>query len=393
MNTMKKKIAFCLDTMTLGGVEKELITVLKKIHDQYDITLLVLHLQDTEMLEDIPKDVRIRIVGIDKNYYCGGVVHLAAQRLKRGKLIEAASLVVKRCLKIGMTPSNTNLEGIPPFEDSFDVAICYHIHSALLLRYVAEKVTASRKVAWIHNDFYTSGYPIRRLRKYVTSYDEFVAVSRKVEREFRALCPWYEGGISTAYNYMDADEIRERSLSPVEDEIFLQETKPKLLTVGRFSEQKGIDLAIRAAALLKAEGIPFHWFLIGYGEQEELYRSLIAKLDVGDCFTILGKKKNPYPYIRACDIQVQPSRHEAYPLVVLEAKILRKPIVCTDFDGADEQLVNGKNGVILPLNDIPAIANGLASLIRSPETRAALTAELEKWSPEDDLKEIVKHLQ
>ena len=386
-----KKIVFCLETMTLGGVEKELITVLKKIHTQYNITLLVLYLQDTEILEEIPDNVNIRILGIDKDYFCAGVVTLFKQRLKRGRFWEAFSLVVKRGLKIGMAPSNTNFDDIPAYESPCDVAICYHIHSPTALRYVTEKIDAPKKIAWIHNDFYVSGYPIQRLKKFVVSYDEFVAVSRKVEREFRTLCPWYEGEISTAYNYMDVDEILERSLAPIEEDAFLHESKPKFLTVGRFSEQKGIDYAIKATTLLKAKNIPFHWFLIGYGKQEELYRNLIEEYHVADCFTILGKKTNPYPYIKNCDIYVQPSRHEAYPLVIIEAKILKRPIVCTNFDGADEQIQSGKNGVIVPLNDVEALVDGLSTLILSPETRAGFTAELDRWHQEDNLKEIVKH--
>lgn len=388
---MKKRIAFCLEVMALGGVEKELITVLKKIHDQYEITLLLMYVKDLDILEEIPRDVAIRVLDIDKDYYCNGILALSKQRIRRGKFGEAVSLLAKRCLKIGMATANTNLDGIPSVENEFDLVVCYHIHSALVLKYVAEKVNAPRKIAWIHNDFYTSGYPIQRLRKYVTAYDEVIAVSRKVEMEFRDLCPWYQGKISTAYNYLDDAEIFERSEEPIEDDVYLQEKKVKLLTVGRFTEQKGIDYAIEAAALLKKEDVEFHWFLIGYGEQESLYRQLIDKYDIADCFTILGKRKNPYPYIKNCDVQVQPSRHEAYPLVLMEAKILKRPIVCTDFDGADEQIENGVNGIIVPLNQPRLLAEALSSLIQSPDTRKFLTKNLEKWTAGDDLKEIVKH--
>ncbi len=379
--------------MTLGGVEKELITVLKKIHDQYEITLLLLHQTDAEILEEIPNDVQIRVVGIDPDYYCSGVVNLSKQRMKRGKIFEAATLVIKRCLRIGMTTANTNMNDLPVIDDTFDSAICYHIHSPITLKYVIEKVTARKKIGWIHNDFYTSGYPIQRLKKYVMAYDEFVAVSRKVELEFRASCPWYHGGISTAYNYLDAAEVIERSHAPIEDDVFLHETAVKLLTIGRFSEQKGIDLAIETASLLKGMNVKFHWFLIGYGPLEDTYRQLIAKYDVGDRFTILGKKKNPYPYIRNCDIQVQPSRHEAYPLVLMEAKILRKAIVCTDFNGADEQIESGVNGVIVPLGDTKALSEELSKLILSSDARELFSKNLENWHPEDALKEIVKHLE
>ncbi len=386
-----KKLIFCLQRMTMGGVEKELITVLKKIHADYRITLLLLYQEEPEMLAEIPDDVTVTILDIDKGYYCSGAAQMVRRRLKKGKLFEAASLVVKQALRIGMVGANLNLDGIPSPEDSYDAAICYHIHSPIVLRYVAEKIQADKKVAWIHNDFFTTGYPIHRLRKYVEQYDEFVAVSKKVENEFRECCPWYQGGISTAYNYMDADEILALSEEPIEDAVFTDETDVRLLTVGRFAEQKGIDLAIEACAMLKKKGLAFHWFLIGYGEQENEYRRMIDRYDVADRFTILGKRTNPYSYMKQCDICVQPSRHEAYPLVILEAKILRKPIVCTDFDGADEQIENGKNGIIVPLNDVDALCEHIAALILSGEKRQQLSAALAQWQAGDDLREIVKH--
>jgi glycosyltransferase involved in cell wall biosynthesis len=75
----------------------------------------------------------------------------------------------------------------------------------------------------------------------------------------------------------------------------------------------------------------------------------------------------------------------------MEAKILKRPIVCANFDGADEQIENGVTGAIVPLNDPKAIAEELSRLIRFPEIRDGFVQELEKWSPEDDLKEIVRH--
>lgn len=77
----------------------------------------------------------------------------------------------------------------------------------------------------------------------------------------------------------------------------------------------------------------------------------------------------------------------------MEAKIFAKPIVSTDFDGADEQIDNGKNGIIVPLNDVSVLAEAISQLIRFPEKREALSSELEKWSPEDNLREIVKHFE
>ncbi|MBR5616931.1 MAG: glycosyltransferase [Oscillospiraceae bacterium] len=386
-----KKIAFCLQTMVLGGVEKELITVLNQIQGDYDVTVLLLYAEDMEILKEIPAGVKTRILGIDKGYYCGSAADLVKQRIKKGKCFEAVTIGVKRVLGIGMSHANTNIAEIPTMDEHFDTAICYHIHSPLMLKYVANSIQANKKVAWIHSDFYSSGYPIQKLKKYVNQYDEFIAVSKKVEKEFRELCPWYQSNICTAYNYLDAEMILKLAKEPSQEYVFSQEDRVKLLTVGRFSNEKGIDLAIKTAAMLKKEKLQFHWFLIGYGELENFYRELITEYDVADCFTILGRKSNPYPYIKNCDVYVQPSRHEAFGLVITEAKILGKTIVCSDFDGADEQIDHGVNGIIVPVNDVDALTQELSQLIRSPEKREALSRELDGWSQEDTLREIVKH--
>ena len=388
-----KKIIFCLQTMVLGGVEKELITVLKLIHNQFDITLLLLYQHEEELLQDIPNNVRIVNCKIDSSYYYASTSDLIKRRIRSGKILEASLIAFKKCFKIGTSGSNINIDAIPTIDEYFDVAICYHIHSPLMFRYTAQKINASKKIAWIHNDFYASGYPIQRLKKIINEYDEFVAVSKKVEKEFRELCSWYSKPISTAYNYLDAQEIRSLSNAKISDNRFLCEKETKILTIGRFSEQKGIDIAIKTAALLKSESLNFNWFLIGYGELEDSFRKLIKEYDVEDCFTILGKKNNPYPYIKNADICVQPSRHEAYPLVLMEAKILKKPIVCTDFDGADEQIISGHNGIIVPLNDTYALCKEISKLVRNPEARDSLSKELENWESEDDLREIIKHLE
>lgn len=386
-----KKLLFCLQTMNMGGVEKELITVLKKIYDDYDITLLLLYQEDRKILADIPEQVNQVCLNIDKRYYVGSSWDLMKKRIRKGRMFEAVGIACKRALKIGMTGSNISFVDIPAYDDSFDTAICYHIHSPLLLKYVVEKVDAKKKIAWIHNDFFTSGYPVQQLRKLVVAYDEFVAVSRKVENEFRTLCPWYQGKISTAYNYMDADEILTLSQITVDDSAYFHKKCAKILTIGRFTDQKGIDYAIEATAMLKKDDIDFHWFLIGYGELENKYHQLIEKYGVADRFTILGKKTNPYPYLKDCDIYVQPSRHEAYPLTIMEAKILKRPILCTNFDGADEQIENGVNGIIVPVNDVDALFKEVKKMVLSEETRIKLAENLQNWNITDELEKIVSH--
>ena len=78
---------------------------------------------------------------------------------------------------------------------------------------------------------------------------------------------------------------------------------------------------------------------------------------------ILGKKSNPYPYIKACDIYVQPSRYEGNSVTVREAQILCKPVVVTDYSTVRNQVRNGEDGVIVPM-DNSECALCIAGLVR-----------------------------
>ena len=81
---------------------------------------------------------------------------------------------------------------------------------------------------------------------------------------------------------------------------------------------------------------------------------------------ILGKKANPYPYIKACDIYVQPSRYEGKSVTVREAQMLYRPVVVTNYPTASSQIKNGDDGVIVPL-DNEGCAKGLAEFILDTE--------------------------
>ena len=215
-----------------------------------------------------------------------------------------------------------------------------------------------------------------RLKKYLAAFHEIIAVSESVKDEFVQLCPEYMNRVYLAHNIVDQAEIIEKSCEVINDPLFLCANVPRLLTVGRFTHQKGFDFAIETAAILKQKGIDFCWFFIGTGEKELEYRRQIDEYDLSDCVIILGRKDNPYPYMKKCDIYVQPSRHEAYAMTILEAKTLHKPIVCNRFAGAEEQVIHGVTGYIVSVGDIDDLAKTISCLLAKPELRNNLVEAL-----------------
>lgn len=389
-----KKVIFCLQTMVRGGVEKELITVLKHLdQSSYDVTVLVLYTDDKAILKEIPSWVKIKSLEIDRDYYCGPTPAIITRRIRSGHLLEAVSLSLKYLFRIGTTASNQSIRDIPELQEGYDTAVCYHIHSPLMLKYTAEKIRAKRKVGWIHNDFRNSHFPINRLTEILKAYDQFAAVSEDVADEFRELCPCFSDKVAVVHNIADQEEIRRKAkLIPSSAPFFLEE-RTRILTVGRFTEQKGFDLAVESARILKEKGCSFCWYFIGWGEEENVLRKMIKAEKLNDCVIILGRKDNPYPYMDQCDLYVQPSRHEAYAMTILEAEALAKPIICTDFAGAEEQIRNGVTGYIVPVGDTIILSERISFLISSPAERTRLSDNLKKKPEENDLAKIIKVIE
>jgi glycosyltransferase involved in cell wall biosynthesis len=167
-----------------------------------------------------------------------------------------------------------------------------------------------------------------------------------------------------------------------------------LLSVGRFSYAKGIDQAVLACHALIDKGYNVRWYAIGYGLDELMIRRLIAEHRLEDRFIILGKKGNPYPYLRACDVFVQPSRYEGKAVTVREAQILGKPVLITRFPTAGSQVEEGTDGHICELG-VNGIVEGVRRLIDDTTYRDKLagTAAARDYSNSQEVEKIYRFIE
>ena len=165
----------------------------------------------------------------------------------------------------------------------------------------------------------------------------------------------------------------------------------RLLSVGRFSEAKNFDNVPDICRQLLEKGVDVKWFIIGFGIEERLIRKKIEEAEMQDHVIILGKRSNPYPYIKACDIYVQPSRYEGKSVTVREAQMLCKPVVVTDYPTAKSQIIDGVDGVIVPL-DNEGCARGLARVILDKNLQERLISYLKThdYGNESEVEKIYK---
>ena len=238
-------------------------------------------------------------------------------------------------------------------------------------------------------------------------YDAICGVSEQVTTAFDTEFPELSHLTGTVENILPQNLIERQSNNPQGE---MQKEKPfKLLSVGRFSEQKNFDnvpwdipalwkTAAEQSLLpvlayenkrwrlfddadicrrLVADGLDVTWYLIGYGGDEPLIRQKIDEAGMQARVIILGKKDNPYPYMRACDLYVQPSRYEGKAVTVREAQLLGKPVVITDYATSGSQLEDGVDGVIVPM-DNAGCAAGIAALLRDPARMQRLSENCKK---------------
>ena len=374
------RIAFFVQHLLCGGVEKTLLTLTQRLaNDGHQVMIYVIR-RSGGFISSVPKGVTLAEIPLPNDIRrflpVGGTKMAVRDDLSHHHYWMAIRhLIAHKFGKSGFAELNVDFSRIPNLSEEYDIAVNYHLHSPFLVRYLSEKVTAKRKYSWIHNDFSTTGYDIAALRQYLSCCDGFFGVAERIVDEFRQRLPEFAAITHVAHNLIPADDILRQAEEFVPTEFEPNSDRLNILTVGRIEEQKGYDIAIEVCRRMMEEHLNFRWFVIGDGSLRQRYESLVKKLNLKGYFVFLGTRLNPYPYFKHCDLYVQTSRHEGYVTTVTEAKLFARPIVCTDVSGAREQLTDGVNGEIAKI-DADDIYNRVSSIIKDKSLRDKYSAAL-----------------
>lgn len=251
-----------------------------------------------------------------------------------------------------------------------------------------DKVCAKKRLAWIHTDYSTVDVDTERELPVWGAYDFIASISDQVTNSFVKRFPDLKSKIVPIENIMPSGYIKSRSGEFDASSEFIGGVN--LLSIGRYCNQKNFDNVPDIVRRMIADGLAgVKWYIIGYGGSEALIRKKIAEAGMQDHVILLGKKDNPYPYIKACDVYVQPSRYEGKSITVREAQLLCKPVAVTNYPTASSQINDGVDGVIVPL-DNEGCALGLANFILDKPSQKRLIANLKAFdlSNEDEVYKI-----
>lgn len=381
---MKKRIFIAIHYLEIGGAEISLIGLLNAIDtEQYNVDLF-LYSHRGELLKQVPDTVHLlpEIKKYDviekpiKEAIQKGFPDIALARL--WAKYQFARYAKKNHLKEGSAILQYVFDAVTPLLPNINPNTEYDLAISFLTPHniVLNKVKAKKKLAWIHTDYTKISVNVEKEIKVWSQFDHIVSISEDVTRSFLTVFPTLAGKIIKIANILSPRTVREKALVSNLG-VPIQIRGINLLSVGRFSLQKNFDNVPDICRRILQEGCEVYWYIVGYGGDEQLIKEKIKEAGMEEHVILLGKQENPYPFIKECDIYIQPSRFEGNAVTVREAQILYKPVIVTNYPTAHSQIKQGVDGIIVP-QDNAGCAHEIAQFIKNKELQQKIVGYLKE---------------
>ena len=386
-----KRILIIMFSLSNGGAERSLLNLLSIMDEKrYQVDLMLMR-KEGAFLKQLPSNVTLLDTPNDINYLFKSFdcIHdMLKQPLIVG--IRLIGMMYDRLFFKGSVKGKQMRwkyiysPFIKKYKPHYELAISYIDGEPLY--YTAEKVSADKKITWVHNDYNLLGYDKELDREYFSVFDKIVSISEGCVEILRKVFPEYTKRMVYLPNLSPTRILEEKAEAfyPSEygNEVFI------ILSIGRLMPQKAFGRAIEAADIMKKHGVKFKWYIVGTGNLEKELKRKIEQLQVEDVISLLGLKENPYPYIKNADLFVQTSDFEGKSVVLDEAKILGTPIVATNYPTVRDQITDGENGMIVE-RDANEIAKAIELLMKSPDLlkRYSAAAQMYRAVGEEHIKE------
>lgn len=398
---MKPRIIILMHYMELGGAESALLGLLQSVDSERVDVDVFIYSHRGELMKFLPID-KINLLPeieaysltekplsevVKKGYWRLAMARMIGRRntatfCKRhqgsDKPAECGTFFQQRATWKVLPDIQPDIE--------YDLAISFLTPHFILLN----NVNAKRKIGWIHTDYTRILIDAEAELKMWERLDYIASISEEVGNRFCEVFPSLKKKLILIENILNTNFIRKRA---EESAVTLCDdpSVTRLLTIGRFSPPKKMEEIPLICKKILEQGVPIKWYIIGYGSEEieRVVRENAEKEGVADKVIILGKQENPYPYIKACDIYVQPSRYEGKSITVREAQILCKPVIITNYPTAKSQVIDGVDGMIVPM-DVDMCAQEMVEFIRDKEKQKRIAVYLKEhdYGNEDEIEKI-----
>lgn len=359
----KKKMLIFVESLSCGGAEKSLTTMLNKIDiHNFDIELLMLKKGgDFEVF--LPPNVKVKYLDWSPNI----VSRIKFKIIKKINMNSAHNAqLLWKCIK----------DNVPGYNGNYNIAIGWG--QGFATYYIAKKVRADKKLSWINTDYRKAGYLWSCDKDIYGEIDVIVAVSEHINQIMSPLVG--QEKVITIPDIVDEADVLNLSITGFAYE--LSTSVHNIVTVARLEKQKTLNLAVEAASILNKKDVDFHWYIIGEGSERAFLEKIIIDKSLEDKITLLGFRENPYPYMREASVYVQTSEFEGLGLTLIEAVILNRPIVSTNFPTA-YGILKGKDNALIVEKTGEDIAIAIEELLSKTSKDKDLS--LNENKPKSDL--------
>lgn len=386
----KKRILFAIESLRIGGAEKSLITLLSLLdYEKYEVDLQLFAL-DGAFMKYVPEQVNVLPLS-DWNTFAQ--MNLWNQLCSRQwqKIWTRISLFFNfRIRQFDGRELDTFFwekikKVMTPPEKVYDIAIGYGQY--LPTFYVADKVSARRKIGYMNVPYRPSHILKKKMERYFSQLQQVIAVSEDVRTTLIDSYPQLEPKFQVIQDPISATftQTLAKELIPT----WPLDAPPCFVTAARLVQnQKGMDILLRTALYLQQKNIDFRWYILGEGEYRHEMEHFIQIHDLASRLFLLGAIPNPYPYLKAATLYVQTSRFEGYGLSIAEARLLNTPVVTTAYRGWEMQMVNEKNGLVTALTP-EAVGDAIIRLLNDRDLYDTIKQYLQ-GEPKGNLEEYEK---
>ena len=358
MNNQKKRIIFVYNNLGIGGISKSLITTLSLIdYTRYDVTIYIRRDDVLDLIDEVPpqvhtvlinNEVKSRVFG---NNIKGKIVKLIYNALNRHHKHLAKEFFI--AYKYPLQRKNEK-KALDSNNEKWDVAISYSTDGDDPI-FVNECIKSEKKYVFVHQSTEIAKRNIKAMEK----FDGIISVNPVLVSWISSMVN-NQSKVLAIENYVDYHRIIQLASEKID---FPYTNRTVFATCGRLCTTKGYDYVVEIASQLKEKNVDFVWYWVGDGPQRSDMERIICEKGLNDYIVITGFQNNPYPYMGNCDVYIQPSRAEMYPLTLLEALILQKLVISTKTAGGKYILEKHQCGILIedPVKDIPEFIFALSN--------------------------------
>jgi glycosyltransferase involved in cell wall biosynthesis len=232
---------------------------------------------------------------------------------------------------------------------------------------------------WYDNDLTVSLYGAAD-RFILRNYAAIVAVSEDVKQRL------LKAGVRKEKIHIVRNGIDLRpfdNATPSLREISSPDNAPIVGLIGRLATEKGVDIFLRAAARVLTELPATNFIVVGEGPDREQLELLVDELKIRNNVFMLGRRDDMPSVYASLDIMVSASRREGLPMAILEGMASSRPVVATAVGAVPDVVVDGRTGVLVPPENVEALASEIVTLLNNRTQRENLGAAAKRLIEEE----------